>query len=308
MKKGWRWKKRLLKRGGIRLAAFAAAALMALSATPAQAVAETGMPAGQNAPTEHVVAVVIDDFGNRMKGTAEMLRLPIPITAAVMPFLPTSQADAEAAHAAGREVIVHLPMEPVRGKASWLGPRAIMTALPDEEIRLRTEAAIADVPHAVGMNNHMGSRATADERVMRIVLQVCKEHGLFFLDSRTSYKTVVPKLAREMGVPLLQNDLFLDDVYTDRHVAGQMLLLKARAQKHDRTVVIGHVGPPGLITSGQLAAAAPSLRQASVRFVKLSELLSPPSPYLMPGAELPGSASLESEPGSKTPVESPTSR
>lgn len=309
MKKGWRWRRRLLKRGGIRLAAVAAAALMALSARPAPSSAEAGIPAEQSRPAERVVAVVIDDFGNRMKGTDEMLRLPIPITAAVMPFLPTSQADAEAAHAAGREVIVHLPMEPVRGKPSWLGPRAILTALSDEEIRLRTEAAIADVPHAVGMNNHMGSRATADERVMRIVLQVCKERGLFFLDSRTSYKSVVPKLARQMGVPLLQNDLFLDDVYTDKHVGGQILLLKARVQKHDRTVVIGHVGPPGLITSGQLAAAIPALRQASVRFVKLSELLSPSGPYSLPGAELFGSASIgESEPGSKLPEESATSR
>lgn len=280
MKKGSWWRRRLLrKNGGIRLAAAAAAfALLIAPFAQAQAAAEEGKK------QESVIAVVIDDFGNRMKGTEEMLRLPIPITAAVMPFLPTSKADAEAAHAKGREVIVHLPMEPVRGKPSWLGPRAILTSLSDEEIRLRTEAAIADVPHAVGMNNHMGSRATADERVMRIVLQVCKEHGLFFLDSRTSYKSVVPKLAREMGVPLLQNDLFLDDVYTERHVAGQMLLLKARVQKHERTVVIGHVGPPGLITSGQLAASIPGLR-SQARFVKLSELLPPQRPYSVPGSE-----------------------
>lgn len=272
MKKSWRWKRRLLQRAGIRLAAAVAAGVVAYAAAAPGAIAKEG-----EARPESLVAVVIDDFGNQMKGTAEMLRLPIPITAAVMPFLPTSRADAEAAYAKGREVIVHLPMEPVRGKASWLGPRAILTSLSDEEIRARTEAAIADVPHAIGMNNHMGSRATADERVMRVVLQVCKERGLFFLDSRTSYKTVVPKIARELGVPLLQNDLFLDDVYTDRHVAGQMTLLKERTRKHERTVVIGHVGPPGLITSGQLAANIPALRSGA-RFVPLSALL-PPSPY-----------------------------
>lgn len=275
MKKSLRWRKRLLIRGGIRLAAVMAAGVFALSAAGGRTVAEEGGAAGS------VVAVVIDDFGNRMKGTDEMLRLPIPITAAVMPFLPTSRADAEAAHAKGREVIVHLPMEPVRGKASWLGPRAILTSLSDEEIRVRTEAAIADVPHAVGMNNHMGSRATADERVMRIVLQVCKERGLFFLDSRTSHKSVVPRIAQELGVPLLQNDLFLDDVYTDRHVAGQVALLKERVRKHERTVVIGHVGPPGLITSGQLASSIPALR-AETRFVRLSELLPPQTPYSVP--------------------------
>ncbi|WP_370639082.1 divergent polysaccharide deacetylase family protein [Cohnella sp. REN36] len=235
--------------------------------------AAAAAPEGQPAETRRV-AVVIDDFGNHMKGTEQMLKLPIPLTAAVMPFLPSTKADAEAAHAAGRDVIVHLPMEPVRGKPSWLGPKAILTSLSDEEIRARVEAAIAEVPHAIGMNNHMGSKATADERVMRIVLQVCKERGLFFLDSRTSHKTVVPKVAQELGVPLLQNDVFLDDVYTHQHVSRQIGVLKGMVAKREKTVVIGHVGPPGLITSGALLAAAPTL-QAQARFVRLSELLPP---------------------------------
>ncbi|WP_376775396.1 divergent polysaccharide deacetylase family protein [Cohnella nanjingensis] len=256
---------------GIRRGA-AIAALLAGLALPAVWTAAPRAAAEGQQPEARRVAVVIDDFGNNMKGTEQMLKLPIPLTVAVMPFLPSTKADAEAAHAQGRDVIVHLPMEPVRGKKSWLGPKAILTGLSDEEIRTRVEAAIADVPHAVGMNNHMGSKATADERVMRIVLQVCRERGLFFLDSRTSYKTVVPKVAKELGVPLLQNDVFLDDVYTHQHVSRQIAVLKEIVGKHEKTVVIGHVGPPGLITSSALKAAAPSL-QTQARFVKLSELL-----------------------------------
>ncbi|MBB6729529.1 divergent polysaccharide deacetylase family protein [Cohnella zeiphila] len=221
------------------------------------------------------VAIVIDDFGNGMKGTDQMLGLPVRLTTAIMPFLPTTHQDAEAAHAKGHDVIVHLPMEPVRGKASWLGPKAILTSLPDDEIRRRVEAAIADVPYAVGMNNHMGSKATADERVMRIVLQVCKEKGLFFLDSRTSYKTVVPKVAKEVGVSLLQNDLFLDDVYTMHHVSKQLRLLKEELAKKDSCVAIGHVGPSGLVTSGTLRSVIPKW-EGEVRFVGVSELLSAP--------------------------------
>ncbi|WEK55484.1 MAG: divergent polysaccharide deacetylase family protein [Candidatus Cohnella colombiensis] len=226
------------------------------------------------------IAIVIDDFGNRMKGTEQMLQLPIKITVAVMPFLSTTKQDAEAAHQFGHDVIVHLPMEPIRGKASWLGPGAITTDLSDAEIRNRVEAAIADVPYAIGMNNHMGSRATSDLRVMRIVLQVCKEKGLFFLDSRTSYHTVVPKVSRELGMMTLHNDVFLDDVYTQTHVRKQISEVSKFLKTHDRCVVIGHVGSPGMVTSAVLKSAIPGL-QNQASFVTLSQLLTaPPTPIM----------------------------
>ena len=116
------------------------------------------------------LAIVIDDFGNNMPGTEEILNLPIKLTAAIMPFLPSTKSDAELAFKNGHDIIVHLPMEPKKGKKTWLGPQAITTDLSDDEIRRRVVAAIQDVPHAVGMNHHMGSKATEDERVMRIVL------------------------------------------------------------------------------------------------------------------------------------------
>jgi len=224
------------------------------------------------------IAIVIDDFGNAMKGSEQMLNLPVKITVAVMPFLPTTKKDAEEAFRMGHDVIVHLPMEPNNGKRSWLGPGAIMTDLSDEEIRRRVEAAIDEVPHAIGMNNHMGSKATSDERVMRVVLQVCKERGLFFLDSRTSYRTVVPKVAAELGVQTLHNNVFLDDVYTPNHVARQLREVKKFIRQHEHCVVIGHVGPPGMITSGLLRDAIPGLLNEAA-FIPLSSMLSsPPTP------------------------------
>lgn len=222
---------------------------------------------------EKMVAVVIDDFGNNMEGTEMMMKLPVPITVAVMPFLPSSQKDAELAHQLGRDVIVHLPMEPKRGKKSWLGPGAITTDLSDEEIRKRVLAAIADIPHAIGMNNHMGSKATGDPRVMRIVLTVCKEKGLFFLDSRTNYKSVIPAIAEEVGVPIVRNDVFLDDVYTMAHIMKQVSKLKTHLESHETCITIGHVGAPGLKTSAALLKAIPSFKD--VRFVKISELATP---------------------------------
>ncbi|WP_248927445.1 divergent polysaccharide deacetylase family protein [Paenibacillus hamazuiensis] len=218
------------------------------------------------------VAIVIDDFGNSMTGTEEMMELPIPFTAAVMPFLPTTKRDAEWAHRTGRQVILHLPMEPVRGKKSWLGPKAITTDLSDEEVRKRVLEALDDVPHAVGINNHMGSKVTADERIMRIILGICKERGLFYLDSRTTPKTVVPKLAAELGVKTVGNDLFFDDIYTRGHVLKQMQKLRKRIKEYDTSVAIGHVGPPGKHTAAVIKQSVPGL-QATVDFVPVSKLV-----------------------------------
>lgn len=188
-------------------------------------------PIQANAHTNKV-AIVIDDFGNNMKGTNQMLSLPIPLTVAVMPFLPSTKEDAIAAHKKGHEVIIHMPMEPIKGKKEWLGPKAITTDLSDEEINNRLEQAIQEVPHAIGMNNHMGSKVTADERIVRLILAACKKHGLFYLDSKTNPNSVVPKIGKELGVPIIENQLFFDDVYTAGHISKQaQLLIKKNSRK-----------------------------------------------------------------------------
>lgn len=218
------------------------------------------------------IAIVIDDFGNGMSGTEQMMELGVPFTAAVMPFLSTSKRDAEWAHKLGHDVLVHLPMEPNKGKPEWLGPGAIMTNLPDEEVRKRVEAAIDNVPYAIGINNHMGSRATSDERVMRIVLTVCKERNLLFLDSKTTHKSVIGKLAKELGVRTVENDIFMDDVYTRGHIVKQALKVQKHVKDNPATIVIGHVGPPGKLTAEVLKQSVPVIRQFGGQFVKITEL------------------------------------
>jgi polysaccharide deacetylase 2 family uncharacterized protein YibQ len=213
------------------------------------------------------VAIVIDDFGNGMTGTSEMMALQIPFTAAVMPFLPTTKRDAEWAHRLGHNVIVHLPMEPLRGKRSWLGPGAITTNLSTAEIRSRVNAAIDAVPFAVGINNHMGSKATADQRVMQVVLEVCHQRGLFFLDSRTNHQSVVGKLSEQIGVKSMNNQIFLDEQYTTQHIMKQISRISIYLAKHDECIVIGHVGPPGKKT-------AEALKQAKAQFAKNIEFVS----------------------------------
>jgi len=231
-----------------------------------------GGEGGKEVAEKRQVAIVIDDFGNKMSGTAEMLDLPIHITAAVMPFLPSTKQDAELAHKKGHDVIVHMPMEPNRGKKEWLGPGALTANMSDEEVRKRVEAAIAEVPHAIGMNNHMGSKITADERIMRVVLTVIKERNMFFLDSRTTFKSVIPKVARELGVNVMFNDVFLDDVYTTNHIAGQIRVVNKHLSSNGSCVVIGHVGAPGKKTAAVLSDAIPRLKEKAT-FVRLSDML-----------------------------------
>jgi polysaccharide deacetylase 2 family uncharacterized protein YibQ len=224
------------------------------------------------APPIKQVAIVIDDFGNGMNGTEEILDLPVPLTIAVMPFLPTTKSDARLAHEKGHEVFVHLPMEPWRGKKSWLGPGAITTELSDAEVRSRVASAIDDVPFAIGVSNHMGSKATSDERVVRIVVAVCKEKGMMILDSRTTDKSVIVKFAKQMAVPYAENQLFLDDIYTTEHISKQMNKLRRLIQKQDQTIAIGHVGPPGKKTAQVIKSYISSI-QKEARFVPVSKLM-----------------------------------
>lgn len=221
------------------------------------------------------VAIVIDDFGNNMKGTERMLSLPIPLTVAVMPFLPSTKQDAIAAHKKGHEVIIHMPMEPIKGKKEWLGPKALTTDLSDEEITKRVEEAIEEVPHAIGMNNHMGSKVTADERMMRIILSVCKKHGLFYLDSKTNPNSVAKEIGKELHLPVIENNIFFDDVYTSSHVTRQANILLKKLESKQVVIAIGHVGPPGEITSSVIQSYIPKIREKA-DFIFLSDLVSPP--------------------------------
>lgn len=214
-------------------------------------------------------AIVIDDLGNNMGGTEQMMEMPIPLTVAIMPFMPTTQRDAEWAHKAGHEVIVHMPMEPFRGRKSWLGPGAITTDMTDDQIRQKVNEAINSVPHAVGMNNHMGSKATSDARVVRIVLEVCKERGLFFLDSKTAYRSVIKKTGLELGVPVVENQIFLDDTASQLHVKRQLRKIITQLEEDQRCIAIGHVGIGGKYTAAALRESIPELSK-QFEFVKLS--------------------------------------
>lgn len=135
------------------------------------------------------------------------------------------------------------------------------------------EAAIEKVPYAVGMNNYMGSKVTGDERVMSVILEVCRERGLFFVDSKTNYWSVIPRLSEEKGLPRLKNDIFLDDVGSVEHVSGQLRQVLALLKKNRGScVTIGHVGVQGKKTAAALKKNIPMLQAEGIHFIGISEL------------------------------------
>lgn len=228
----------------------------------------TGQPAAR-------VAVVLDDAGMHLTELDRALAIGRPVALAVLPGLPHSEELARRAAAAGLDVLVHLPMEPEDPhQAGRLGPLAVRVTMTDEEISEVVEQALRAVPGAVGVNNHMGSRATQDPRVLRAVLRVIREHRLFFLDSRTTPATAVEEVAREVGVPSLRRAVFLDNDPSPEAVRLQLRRLAEQALRDGHAVGIGHANRPH--TAAVVAEVAPELEQMGVQFVRLRDLFRTP--------------------------------
>lgn len=220
------------------------------------------------------LAIVIDDFGYDGEGTEAMLALPIPMTAAVMPFSDFSKEDVEKAEASGKEVIIHMPMEALTGNPEWVGKKGIFRTMKDEEIKAAVDEAYSILPNAVGMNNHMGSAIMEDERCLGVVLDAVKEKDGFFLDSVTTAKSQGKTLAEEKGVPYLARKVFLDSTDDIEVVKKNLRKAAEIALKDGEAVAIGHVGPEGgTVTVEAIESLIPEFEKKGITFVTASELV-----------------------------------
>ena len=169
-------------------------------------------------------------------------------------------------------MLLHLPMEPEGYPNPKVrpGPGLILRSQSDAQIADTLASDLESVPGAVGVNNHMGSAATADPRVMRVVVKSLSERGLFLLDSRTTGATVAERTAAEASVPTVARRVFLDDVATADAVRVQLEQLIRRARQDGSAVAIGH---PYGVTLGVLEEEMPEIeRREGVKLVKVSEL------------------------------------
>jgi len=211
------------------------------------------------------IVLIIDDLGFEGQPLDRVMSLDPNVNCAILPNANRAAEFAEKLNARGYEILCHLPMEPQGNETP--GRNAILTSMSDDEIARATRENIGKIPHARGMNNHMGSRATTDRRVMTSVLRALP-HGMYFIDSRTIGNSVAAEVAHEMNVRTAARNVFLDDDERESAVRKQLAELAASAERNGFAIGIGHPHPA---TMRVLAEELPELRARGFRFVRASE-------------------------------------
>jgi polysaccharide deacetylase 2 family uncharacterized protein YibQ len=213
-------------------------------------------------------AIVIDDMGQELEPARELLRLPYPLTFSVLPHLAYSHQTAELAHQKGHAVMLHLPMEPEA--VSDRGPGQIRGGMGEEDVVRIVNADLESVPFVSGVNNHMGSRATADPALMSEVMSVLAHRKLYFVDSRTSGASVALNAARRAGLPAFYRSVFLDDEQNVDYTLGQLSQFRRVIENKGIAVAIGHPHPS---TIKALTEFLPEFAKDDIELVPASKLV-----------------------------------
>jgi len=222
-------------------------------------------------PVKHgSIAIIIDDMGASMKDTDRLLAINLPITFAIIPGLAHSRSVAEAVNARGRGVMLHIPMEPQGYPEQRLEKNGLLISQSSEEIRSRVMGYFHEIPHASGANNHMGSAFTEHEDKMLPVLEIMKQKGLFFVDSRTSSSSVGYSMAVRMGMHAGTRNIFLDNEPTVDKVKAQLLEAARMANKRGSVIAICHPHPGTILA---LQEMMPVLQRGGITFVSAAQLV-----------------------------------
>ncbi len=215
------------------------------------------------------VAIVLDDFGYTEKNLKDLKRINAPVTIAVLPNTPYSEKVSSFAGDNGMEVILHLPMEPMDQREA-LEEDTIRADMSEREVKHIIDNSLRSVPGAVGVSNHMGSKATKDKKIMGIVLDDIYGRGMFFLDSRTSKGSVCGYIAEKKGMQIAERDIFIDNVMDKKEIAERLKDLEKEAVSKGFCVAIGH---DRSLTIEVLKRIVPEMQEKGIKFVKLSELV-----------------------------------
>ena len=211
------------------------------------------------------LTLIIDDLGQNPVRDQRVLNLPGPVTLAIMPDTPHATEFARQGHRAGKTVILHMPMDPATGPFAW------HPELPLAELESRLNAALLKVPYAAGINNHMGSRMTAEPVAMSWLVAELQRRHLFFVDSRTSAKTVAAAQAQKIGLASVSRDVFLDDERTAEAVSRQLRIAVELAHKQGSAVMIGHPYP---VTLDVLERELPRLKAQGIDWIDIRRMIS----------------------------------
>lgn len=214
------------------------------------------------------IAIVLDDMGPDQAALKRASGLPVAVSFAFLPYAANVRELANSARGSGRTVLLHMPMEPV-GPADP-GPGALLVDQPPEEQTARLEAALAHFDRLDGLNNHMGSRLTADRSAMDRIMARLAGRGLFFLDSRTTAETAAAEAAQDAGLATLSRDVFLDPDGTGAMAEAQLQRTLEIASATGSAIAIGH---PHRLTLDALERFVASLDRTRFRLVRLSDLV-----------------------------------
>ncbi|MDD4362625.1 MAG: divergent polysaccharide deacetylase family protein [Atribacterota bacterium] len=215
------------------------------------------------------IAIIIDDLGYQVEIAERLLSLDYPVAFSILPYLPYSQVVFKMAKENDITILMHLPMEPHDSNINP-GKGAIYSNMTEEEIKNKLLANLNNLPGVDGVNNHMGSKVTENEKVMKVILQEIKNQNLFFVDSMTSPNSIGYALGKEMGVETAFRSVFLDNNQELDYIRKQFEILIDLALKYGSAIAIGH---PYCNTVDILEEVTPLLYSKNIEVVKLTQLV-----------------------------------
>ena len=216
------------------------------------------------------VAIVIDDLGGEDHISQELLHWNLPLTFSILPFAPYSKKLALEAHRAGKEVILHLPMEPRGYPKVRPGEGTLLEEMDERRLLRQLSRDIEAIPYIKGVSNHMGSRLMEDAEKMRVVLSELKRRGLFFLDSRTTPQTVGLQTAQSLGLRAVERSLFLDHSSNEDDIKEKLEQLAQLSLSTGKAIGIGHPHPS---TLKSLKEMIPKMKEKGIDIVPLSSVM-----------------------------------
>lgn len=214
------------------------------------------------------VALIIDDIGYQYTIGKRLMEMPFEFTFSFLPFATYTEQLEEIAHNMGKTVFLHLPLEPQSDEFDP-GPGALMVSDPPEIQLEKLERCLQEVPHAVGVNNHMGSLYTEDRLSMETVMEELSRQSLYFIDSYTTSNSVALESARYFGIKSARRNIFLDNEPSEDYICGQLEKLVEIAKQRGEGIGIAH---PHIETLGALQTCAPQY-ESEVQYVSILELL-----------------------------------
>jgi polysaccharide deacetylase 2 family uncharacterized protein YibQ len=216
------------------------------------------------------IAIVIDDLGGENKISQELVRWRLPLTFSILPFAPYSKSLAEEAHRRGKEIVLHLPMEPRGYPEIKPGEGVLLREMNESKLLHQLSKDIEAVPNIKGVSNHMGSRLMEDPEKIRIVFSELKKRGLFFLDNRTTPQTVGLEVAQSIGLKAMERTLFIDHSSDEGEIKQKLERLIQFSLSTGKAIGIGHPHPS---TLKSLKEMIPKMKEKGIDIVPLSAVM-----------------------------------